>query len=152
MVITGLTRNQVARKCSWVRIPPLPPEKSENPCVNWVFGLLSFVCEIPLLPRHLCSCKCVLKSSKRFLPFSAIFFCRFLSRIRCILQGILRFCWTRPVFLMRDNLLYLCFRSLNLFFNPIIVRTPLFCSIYSTEYRLRYKKLHFLPNSGNTDL
>ena len=27
MVITALTRNQVARKGSWVRIPPLPPNK-----------------------------------------------------------------------------------------------------------------------------
>ena len=27
VVITGLTRNQVARKGSWVRIPPLPPKK-----------------------------------------------------------------------------------------------------------------------------
>ena len=27
MVITGLTRNQVARKGSWVRIPPPPPNR-----------------------------------------------------------------------------------------------------------------------------
>ena len=27
VVITGLTRNQVARKGSWVRIPPLPPDE-----------------------------------------------------------------------------------------------------------------------------
>ena len=28
MVITALTRNQVARKGSWVRIPPAPPKKT----------------------------------------------------------------------------------------------------------------------------
>ena len=27
VVITALTRNQVYRKVSWVRIPPLPPSK-----------------------------------------------------------------------------------------------------------------------------
>ena len=30
VVITGLTRNQVVRKGSWVRIPPLPPKKHRN--------------------------------------------------------------------------------------------------------------------------
>ena len=29
VVITGLTRNQVARKGSWVRIPPLPPRSQQ---------------------------------------------------------------------------------------------------------------------------
>ena len=30
MVITGLTRNQVDRKVSWVRIPPPPPDKDAD--------------------------------------------------------------------------------------------------------------------------
>ena len=30
VVITGLTRNQVVRKGSWVRIPPLPPNQHRN--------------------------------------------------------------------------------------------------------------------------
>ena len=33
MVITGLTRNQVGRKVSWVRIPPSPPR--EKPLPVW---------------------------------------------------------------------------------------------------------------------
>jgi hypothetical protein len=44
VVITGLTRNQVDRKVSWVRIPPLPPQKSSNHA-----GLLDFsFCFYPL--------------------------------------------------------------------------------------------------------
>ena len=30
MVITGLTRNQLGRKVSWVRIPPAPPDKKRT--------------------------------------------------------------------------------------------------------------------------
>ena len=40
MVITALTRNQVARKGSWVRIPPPPPLK--NPVTMRVSGFFLF--------------------------------------------------------------------------------------------------------------
>lgn len=30
MVITGLTRNQLGRKVSWVRIPPAPPDMNRT--------------------------------------------------------------------------------------------------------------------------
>lgn len=44
VVITGLTRNQVVRKGSWVRIPPLPPElNSANPFVDWICGVCFLV-------------------------------------------------------------------------------------------------------------
>ncbi len=42
MVITGLTRNQVDRKVSWVRIPPPPPEKQDRPSGRFCF----FACGI----------------------------------------------------------------------------------------------------------
>ena len=37
MVITALTRNQVALTGSWVRIPPLPPQSPVNSRVCWTF-------------------------------------------------------------------------------------------------------------------
>ena len=40
MVITALTRNQVARKGSWVRIPPPPPIKKDS------FGCLFLLVEL----------------------------------------------------------------------------------------------------------
>jgi hypothetical protein len=41
VVITGLTRNQVAFTGSWVRIPPLPPSK--NPVTMRVSGFFFFL-------------------------------------------------------------------------------------------------------------
>ena len=40
MVITGLTRNQVAFTGSWVRIPPLPPEKRHCFCSAFYISFL----------------------------------------------------------------------------------------------------------------
>lgn len=37
VVITGLTRNQLGRKVSWVRIPPAPPHKKESTQVSTLF-------------------------------------------------------------------------------------------------------------------
>ena len=46
VVITGLTRNQVVRKGSWVRIPPLPPPKDtdiDTMSVPFLFTLLNCI-------------------------------------------------------------------------------------------------------------
>ena len=53
VVITGLTRNQVAFTGSWVRIPPLPPSK--NPVTMRVSGFFLFYVHTKNHPIFSCS-------------------------------------------------------------------------------------------------
>ena len=53
VVITGLTRNQVAFTGSWVRIPPLPPSK--NPVTMRVSGFFLFYAHTKNHPIFSCS-------------------------------------------------------------------------------------------------
>lgn len=55
VVVTSLTRNQVVRKGTWVRIPPLPPEKPQKRLFLGLFsillhGALTVCCPAALLP------------------------------------------------------------------------------------------------------
>ena len=68
MVITGLTRNQVDRKVSWVRIPPPPPTK--NPVTMRVSGFFFFVLH-PVFA--LVSGRSFQKFGKNYVRFSALF-------------------------------------------------------------------------------
>ena len=60
VVITGLTRNQVVRKGSWVRIPPLPPKKHRNFDTRRIkVAVLSF-CLKALISRDFGLLRCLL--------------------------------------------------------------------------------------------
>ena len=60
MVITGLTRNQVVLTGSWVRIPPLPPNKHRNfDTIGIRIAVLSF-CLNGLISRAFRLLRCLL--------------------------------------------------------------------------------------------
>ena len=70
VVITSLTRNQVVRKDSWVRIPPLPP-KPVNSTVCWLFIFRALLPKYPFLGIFLGVCvqTCV---QNRCMPCASI--------------------------------------------------------------------------------
>ena len=68
MVITGLTRNQVALTGSWVRIPPPPPTK--NPVTMRVSGFFFFALHPVFALVTGCSFQ---KFGKNYVRFSALF-------------------------------------------------------------------------------
>lgn len=56
MVITGLTRNQLGRKVSWVRIPPAPPDKNRavKPSVRLGSAVLFCIVVIDIRFFYIC--------------------------------------------------------------------------------------------------
>ena len=86
MVVTSLTRNQVVRKGTWVRIPPSPPLK--NPVTMRVPGFFFFCARSKNHPILGCSFHHFGKNS--FLLYAPLFFCVLLpsaAEIACFGKG-----------------------------------------------------------------